>query len=355
MKDGGSVQGKADAQLRARHHEHLVLITPELKGAELHVTADVITTPKGFWARVKQPNPSATHHAYAGGRIDAEIRSFLPKLPLIVRETSKAKLPMSAATAIGCGDLDGDGSLEIVAAGRHEIVVGRVRNGRLDAGLKTAWRTLSPIAPTPLRQPLSGIAISEGSHIDLGTTDRADWVRLSPNLEKVQAFHGLLPWPTQGCAARSGMGLLPNPRRCAAKTKAPTASEVYVVDTVAGAAVSSPDGTATSYWAARRLGEDMLNVSTESGEHTTIEDSGAQAALGDMNLDGRLEIAVSSSTLDPKKDRLRILSWAPPNPPTEEFEIAVPTGVDAIALCPVEDLGLAPLVVATGDELWLIR
>jgi len=217
------------------------------------------------------------------------------------------------------------------------------------------WTELSAIAPVPLRQPLSSLALSEGEHLDLGSTDRANWVRLSPKLEPQASLAGMLPWPGAGCARRSTVGLLPEPRPCSTDARGALASEVHLIDAVAGAAISTPDGSQVRYWAARRLGEDSLNVSSDAGDHTSIKGSGAQAALGDMDQDGTIEIAVSSSTLDRKKDQLRVYSWAPPSPPTPEIELAVPHGIDALAFCPAEDSGLAPLVLATGDQVWVLR
>lgn len=355
MHDGGSVASRADAQLRARHHEHLVLLTPELVAAGLNVTADVITTPRGFWARIKQPNPSSTHHAFSSAQLDAELRSFLPKVPLVLSSTVKATMPIDQAPALGCGDLDGDDSLEIVAAGRHHIVVGRLLDGRLTNERTVAWGELSAIAPVPLRQPLSSVTLAEGQHLDVGSTDRANWVRLSPTLEPLASLPGMLPWSDAGCARRSGVGLLPEPRPCSSDAKPGLASEVHLIDAVAGARISTPEGGHVRYWAARRLGEDSLNVSSDAGDHTSIKGSGAQAALGDLDGDGSIEIAVSSSTLDPKKDQLNVYSWAPPSPPTPAFELAVPSGIDALTVCPAEDSGLAPLVLATGDQVWVLR
>ena len=81
---------------------------------------------------------------------------------------------------------------------------------------------------------------------------------------------------------------------------------------------------------------------------------GAQLALGDADSDGNPDLAYSSDTLDPAKDRLTLVTLngtklAP------RFELPAPS-ITAIAICSGrEGPGMAPLVIATGEELWLIR
>ncbi len=81
---------------------------------------------------------------------------------------------------------------------------------------------------------------------------------------------------------------------------------------------------------------------------------GAQLALGDADSDGSPELAYSLDTLDASKDRLTLVTLEG-NKLTPRFELPAPS-ISAIAICSQrEGPGMAPIVVATGDELWLIR
>ena len=37
------------------------------------------------------------------------------------------------------------------------------------------------------------------------------------------------------------------------------------------------------------------------------------------------------------------------------YRLPVPSGIDALAMCPPDGPKTAPLVVATADELWVVR
>ena len=49
------------------------------------------------------------------------------------------------------------------------------------------------------------------------------------------------------------------------------------------------------------------------------------------------------------------LAHAAPDVPTETLRLPAPAGVSAIAVCPPDSAGRAPFVVATADEIWVVR
>jgi hypothetical protein len=82
--------------------------------------------------------------------------------------------------------------------------------------------------------------------------------------------------------------------------------------------------------------------------------TGAQLALGDADSDGNPELAYSADTFDAVKDRLTLVTLDG-SKLTRRFELPA-AGISAVAICARrEGPGMAPLVLATGDELWLIR
>lgn len=352
--DGGAAAERSEGVLRAKG-SHLVWLEPVLVAGRLDVTLDVMAVANSFWERVKQIDPKTTHHDFVSERIDPEIRSFLPTAKLSARHVQDARAPSARAQALECGDLDGDGSLELVYSDRHRVLVGRIRNGSLDSWGRADWKQLSPVSPAPLRQPIVTLDVQPGQHLDLGSTDRLLWRRIDRALEASEKLPGRQPWPRLGCVERQGLGLAPEVVSCDDESrsilKLPLSEEL---DTVAGFLLVRADGSRSAIAAARPLGADTLRIFDDQDRAAVVTAAGAQAALGDLDLDGRVEIIVSRDTMDPSQDTLRVFTWDPPKL-ERRFELPIPGGIDAIAACPVEDLNQAPLVVASGGRLLVIR
>jgi len=98
------------------------------------------------------------------------------------------------------------------------------------------------------------------------------------------------------------------------------------------------------------------SVVVSSGARTeTLDHAGAQLALGDLDGDGTAEIVTSLDTREPGTDAVVVRSLLPKRGVKERFRVPVPNGVRALSVCPLRAAGMAPIVVSTGDELWVIR
>jgi hypothetical protein len=59
--------------------------------------------------------------------------------------------------------------------------------------------------------------------------------------------------------------------------------------------------------------------------------------------------------LEPSSDAVVVRTILADGKLREAFRVPVPNGVRALAACPAWGTGLAPILVATGDELWVVR
>jgi hypothetical protein len=178
----------------------------------------------------------------------------------------------------------------------------------------------------------------------VGSSDRKDGLELSRDLSVSARFEGLLPVPGGGCAVRSATGFFAQVTACSADAHLNVRALPAQVDAIVGAPGS---------WVGRELaGAALLGARPEltpSSLHV-----GAQLGWGDADNDGAPELAYSADTLDATKDRLTVVTLAA-NKPIKRFELAAP-GIGAVAICSrPEGPGMAPIVVASGDELWLLR
>lgn len=358
----GRVGGKARetqttrgaAQLAARSRAFLFL---ELRIAhgQLEVTADVYRPVKGFWARVRNPNPEPLKHAFASRALDAEVRSFFPTVPLVAGKVLKVKAPEAQVLALGCGDVDGDSALELVAVGRGAIHIGRIRGGKFVTSARRSWSALTGVAPVPLREPIASVSVGHG-HVDVGLTDRAKGFRFDVKLTPIGTLEAPIPWPGNGCVETYQTLLGRKERPCRTTDAASSAPGYdYRGDALAGASLIDTTGKRHQYRALRAAKEQRVDLRSDRGGRASLANLGAQLAMGDLDGDGAPELIASTPTMQPADDALIVYSWREPAAPSERLRIAAPGGVSAIATCPAEDAGRSYLVAAVGDELWLIR
>jgi len=354
----------ASAQAVARKASWLVYLQPEIARGQLRVTADVYPATRNVWERVREPVPAPTAHAQAAGRIDGEVRSYLAAVPLVGARIDRATLEEKEIIALACGDVDDDGALELVTLSRRRIAVGRARGGRFVTLRSALLRDFSGIAPTPMREPLGGIAILPSRkgppRLDVGISDRARGSRLDGDLKLLGAINGVPFATAQGdaCLRFQGSTLATTIGKCADADPAPPFDADGPLDAVAMATFVGSDGTARTVEAMRdpRTGEVSLRA---LGRTSSVPHAGAQIALADLDQNGWPEI-ISALDVFPKPagdvdDALVVTTLEADGALRERSRTPVPTGIRAITACPPEGGGSASVVLATLGELWIVR
>jgi hypothetical protein len=334
-------RAESAAGARAERSKLLVELSVEKSGGVLRVSAE-LRRRTGLWQRVRHAKPSSERHAFVEAPLDAELRALIPPPPLVVSEVLKLRAPERGIVALACGPLRSDGGQELALVSRSSVRVGRIVGGAFAERKRVAWSALSAVAAAPLREPIASAEITPQGGLRLGISDRRDGLELSRELGVVARFEGLLPVPGGGCAERSALGFSARIQSCAQPTNGRT--QAAVLDAVAGL---------PGVQLGRDLASARLNgARPELGLATSRV--GAQLALGDADSDGNPELAFSSDTLESAKDRLTLVTLDGKKM-VPRFELPAP-GITAVAICSRrEGPGMAPLVVATADELWLIR
>jgi hypothetical protein len=199
---------------------------------------------------------------------------------------------------------------------------------------------------------VASASVSENAELEVGISDRADAVRLDHALHVVQRYPGRLPWPAGGCASVTATGLSAERTPCTKMPKAQGSDDN--VDALAGTRVVRRDGTALTVFAARRAnGELLLDL---GGRRIAVPAGvGAQVALGDLDGDGKPELLTTLDTLDAARDALLVRTLSDDGTLREAFRVPVPSGVHGLAICPSEGNALTPVILATGDGLWVLR
>ncbi len=343
----------AEARGLAQRRGRLVYLTPELVQGKLRVTADVYVSAHAFWDRVKAPSNAPVKHAFAERPADGELRSFLPHPPLVVSARDSAPLPDRSVLAVACDDADGDGGPELALIGRRRITLGRITKGQLEPRVERVWSDLSGVAASPLRAPLAAVRVGSG-FVDVGLSDRAELVRLAPSLVLEAKAERALPWPAAGCSSLSATGASASPEACFAREAPWVAADVAQVDAFAAALAVNENGETRRVVAVRPIGQRKALLLDDSGRRAEVEDVGAQLALGDLDGDGQIEIISSRPTFDAAKDTLRVDTWLADGKVAKRAELPL-SDVRALAVCPWPGQGLAPVVAAASDRIWVLR
>jgi hypothetical protein len=325
----------------AEHGKLRVELAIEKSAGVLRVTAE-LRRATGLWQRVRHKQPSAEQHAFVEVALDAELRALIPPPPLVVSETIKIKAPERGIVAVACGPLGSDGGQELALVSRGNVRVGRIAAHGFSERKRVAWAALSPVAPAPLREPIASVEITEQGALRVGLSDRRDGLVLSRDLAILERYEGA--WPVGGgCFWRSGLGVSSHLAPCDGKEAANSANALTL-----DALTATPRG-----WIGRDAATSTLS-SSERGLVPSQTHVGAQLALADADNDGNFELAFSADTLEPGKDRLTLATLAA-GKLTTRFTLPAPA-IGALAICARrEGPAMAPVLVATGDELWLLR
>jgi hypothetical protein len=343
----------------------LVYVQLEIAKGELHATADLYPVVSNGWERLRNPVPGPRAHAFAVAPLDAEIRTFLQPIVLEQSAVHKAKLEETDVLAIGCGDVDVDGGLELVVATKTRVVVGKLRGGKLSVVKAVPWQQIASRAPVPAREALASVVVSPRAHrgeLFLGNTDRGGVVLDATLMTRRQLTGVPIPGGEgEACALSSpevnafeGHGVA-----CAPPAKGEPAIvldlPVQRFDAIASLDLVAKDGSVSHVAAAREAtGKVRLRRVDGSGkvQEVPIDGAGAQLVLADLDLDGVPEIAFSADL--PESDALIVWSWRPTGL-VQRLRLPTKEAVRAIAACPPEEKGVPGLVAVVGTEVWLVR
>ncbi len=352
----GKAETLATARATAGKAGALVFLHVELAKGEVRVTADLYPSMANGWDRVRIAAPAPLAHAYAAGAIDAEVRAFLTPVLLEQASLHKVRHEEGEVLAVACGDLDGDGGMEVALVSRARVALGHVKAGKLVVGRAAPWASLSPHASVPLRDPLAGAVFRGPGALLVATTDRGG-VRLDAGLLPSAPFTGI-PVPLGqggGCAHASPESQIfeGDVTACAPKEEARpvvlASPPGRKFDAFAGADIVQRDGSVKPIWVDREPGGKLR---IRFGEQSlSIEGAGAQVAVGDLDLDGVPEIVTTSDVGD---DALTVSSWTPQGL-RARARLPAPNGVRAVGVCPPEVRGVPSVVAVVGGELWLWR
>jgi hypothetical protein len=356
----------AAARTAAAAAPALIHVAVEIAAGKLRVTADVYPVPRTVWAKIRDPQPAPVAHAFAEAPIDAEVRSFLPPIPLVSTQVKvdRGRNYETDVVALACGDLDRDGSSEIAIVSRRRITTSRLRAGKVEPLQGRAWNDVAPVSPSPLREPYAfatlverGSAEGGKTTLNVALTDRAVSVRFERGLEVDATFAGLALPDGAGvaCTRLAALVVTGGLVACKQGDPAPLAASVGgQYDAFASAALVGASGAPFVVWAGRERG--IVELRDDGGHSAKVDAMGAQLAVGDLDQDGDPEILGSVDTLNAFDDAVVVRTWRRATGKVEErLRLPAAAGVRALAVCPPDGPGPTPFVVATADEIWVVR
>ncbi len=340
----------------------LVYVQVELAKGELRATADLYPVVSNGWERLRNPAPGPRAHAFASAPLDAEIRTFLQPIVLEQSTTHKAKHDELDVVAVGCGDVDSDGGLELVIVSRARVVVGKLRAGKLAVVRSTPWTQLAARTPVPFREATGSIVLPRRGELLLGITDRGG-VAVDPSLVTRRQLTGVpipgsdgdacaIASPEYGAFEGGGFACVPPAKGEPASVLASPATRF---DAIAALDLVGKDGATSQIVAVHEpAGKVRIRRSDASGKvlEASLDQAGAQLALADLDLDGVPELATSADLEG--ADAIVVWSWRA-NGLVQRLRLPTKEPVRALAACPPEEKGVPSLVAIVGSEVWLVR
>jgi len=338
----------------------LVYLQPRIAAGRLHVTADGYPMPRSVFARARIRTTEPVAHAHAHAPIDAEVRLYLKPISFAPPVVSKFVGADPGVLAEACGDLDADGSPDVVTVTRQRILRVALRAGKVERLRAKAWSTLAPVAPVPLRQPLAFATIvppnasaSGRSYLDVSLSDRAGSVRLGSDLRLVAKLATLAVPAARATACTELSNLVLGTARGKCTTNdLGVAAVKRSADALAAAAFANRRGLMQTFTLLRH--KRMAYLDAPGGE-VALGVAGAQLAVGDLDQDGQPDVATTRDGLVAKYDHLRVRTLLASGTLEPRFSLPVPTGVEALAFCPPDGPGRAAIVLVSKQQVWVIR
>ena len=351
------------ARQRAVSARGLIYLQPRIAAGKLHVSADGYLIPATVWARARAPKPGPVVHSHAVAPLDAELRSYMKPIPFSEPSVAKYDGADPGIVALGCGDLDGDGASDLVTMTRSRVLQVRLREGKVVRVREVGWAKLAPVAHVPMRQPMGFATIvpahgsaSGSAYLDVAITDRASSVRLDAELRTIAKLPGMAvpAGRATGCTAVYDHSLGVRLAACAKTDPSPELSLLRRrSDAMAAGHLGKANGAGLPLALLRSKGAAYLRE--PNGKETMLGRVGAQLAVGDLDQDGAPEVATTMDVLSRRYDALAVRTLLQSGTVKPRYRLRVPSGIDALAMCPPDGPGRAPLVLATGKQLWVFR
>lgn len=327
----------------------LLLLEPKLQGGEVQINATLVGKRANVWARAKGETNQILAHAFISKTIDAEVRSYLPKVPLVQPKLQVYATPLSQVNAIACGHMNDDGTLDVAITNRQEVAWGAITSDGFVPTRTEPLSSLSPVAPVPLREPLASLWFRDNT-LEVSSTDRHFWLQLDPQLHVISKRPNQWGVAPGLCASRTTLPPRAEPFPCHTPPSLQDATSPYLDRQV----VFEGDGRAPRANAWRDAGSGTITVHTAS-RTWSLPERGAQLIIDDLNHDGILEVMSTSPTLSRQEDRLWVHSLSPSsNEPVLVWDVPVPSGIDAIAVCPPDAAQQSTLLIASNQYIGVL-
>lgn len=328
----------------------LLLLEPRLVGNRLSVDATLFGKRANVWARARGETNQILAHSFAAKALDAELRSYLPKVPLIRPKLQAYGASLTQINAIACGDPDDDGALDIAIANRQDVAWGSITVEGFVPRHVAPLSELSPVAPVPLREPLASLFFN-GPRLELSSTDRQYWVQLDPQLTVIDKRPNAWGIAAGWCTSRGRLPPQTAPFACAS---APPLQEATAAALDREVVWGTPLGDAqVRAWRDANSGGLTVQMGAQSW---TLPGCGSQIALDDLNHDGVLEVITTSGTLQRGDDHVSVYSLLrSKHDPELIWQVPVAAGVDALAVCPPEPDTQSAIVIASNNYVGVLQ